>query len=72
MKKGSIAYFIDESKTVRSGVLVNVVKPTAQEKKQGAFELYEFGHGFSTPTVFKTEKDANKYKEGTLYERTIA
>lgn len=57
VRANSIVYYIDQDR-VRSGHLVAITKPDEEEKKLGAKPLYEFGHGFSTPEVFKTEEEA--------------
>ena len=59
MKKGDIAYYL-ENGTVRHGVLSQVNEPSKEDKKMGAQTLYEFGHGYATVEVFKTDKAAEK------------
>jgi hypothetical protein len=54
-----VVFYIDGN-SVRSGVLVNTVEPSKEDKKNGALTLYELGSGFSTPQVFKTQAAAQK------------
>lgn len=57
VRVGSIVYFIIDGR-VRSGHLIGINKPEQSEADAGAEPLYEFGHGFATPEVFKTEEEA--------------
>ena len=59
MKKGDVAYYI-ENDSIRYGVLSLVNEPSKEDKKMGAQTLYEFGHGYATVEVFKTDKAAEK------------
>lgn len=54
-----IVFYIDGGQ-VRSGVLVNTVKPSKEDAKNGALTLYELGSGFSTPEVFDDEQKAKR------------
>jgi len=56
------AYYI-EADQIRVGVVVRKTEPTPENKKLGAQTLYEFGHGYSTPQVFRTEKEAREELE---------
>ena len=55
-----IAWFIDGN-AVRSGALVKITEPLDGE---GGGILYEFGHGYSTSTIYENEADATAALEG--------
>lgn len=48
-----IAYFIADGR-VQSGAVVHVNEPV----EEGSDTLYDFGHGFSTPVIYKTKEEA--------------
>lgn len=54
----NIAWYIDGG-VIRCGVVVRKTDPSKEAQEQGAKSIYEFGHGYSTPQIFKTEKEAN-------------
>ena len=54
-----VAWYVDTN-IVRSGHLVQVTEPSEEDRKNGATTLYEFGHGFATPDVYKSEEDAQE------------